>query len=294
MNHDEIYALHMYYQDEINDEYKIIELLKRDLLNQNMEIDEINNILINFYKEYGINITNEEISEIAPYTDPIHDRIANLINQSIQSIQANYDVDSDDDSIDDENEDEAENIDDADAEDEDIDTNPRYEILNSIYNNPTITIGTYNYNSDNTISSELYPIGYTIGTYNYNSNNTTFTTFPNNTTFPTLPNNRQNIFNVSNALSLFINNFPSSPLITEDIVCTLDDQDKENLKKITLTEDLNTHCSICLGNLCKDEEIIELKCEHKYHTECILKWLEEYNYKCPNCKQEAGKPKYNI
>ena len=43
-----------------------------------------------------------------------------------------------------------------------------------------------------------------------------------------------------------------------------------------------TSCYICLEKLCS-EKCIVLKCNHIFHSSCILKWYEA-NKKCPLCK----------
>ena len=80
----------------------------------------------------------------------------------------------------------------------------------------------------------------------------------------------------------------------QDIIVTVDDKDLENLKKIKLTKKLNLNCSICMDAMKKNDEIIELKCSHKYHANCILKYLKEYNHRCPVCRIEIGDAKYNL
>ena len=42
-------------------------------------------------------------------------------------------------------------------------------------------------------------------------------------------------------------------------------------------------CTICYCEFEKDEKLIELKCKHIYHEECIVKWVEN-TAKCPVCK----------
>lgn len=80
----------------------------------------------------------------------------------------------------------------------------------------------------------------------------------------------------------------------EDIVCTLDDSEMDQLKKETYIKDDNIECNICLGDIIKDQEIIKLNCEHIYHDACIMEYVKNYNYKCPTCRKEIGKPKYNL
>ena len=44
-------------------------------------------------------------------------------------------------------------------------------------------------------------------------------------------------------------------------------------------------CSICLTDITLNKK--ELSCKHKYHTECIDKWLERKST-CPICRKEVG------
>jgi hypothetical protein len=100
------------------------------------------------------------------------------------------------------------------------------------------------------------------------------------------------VSNLSN-ISVFLTNIANN-INRTDVVCTLDENDKNNLKKYNLEETLEMNCNICLELLEKNQEILELPCEHKYHFNCIDVYLDKYNYKCPCCRKEIGKPKYNI
>ena len=33
----------------------------------------------------------------------------------------------------------------------------------------------------------------------------------------------------------------------------------------------------------ENQDIIELDCKHKFHKNCIMEWVNEYDYKCPIC-----------
>ena len=48
----------------------------------------------------------------------------------------------------------------------------------------------------------------------------------------------------------------------------------------------NEKCMICLDDFVKNEKINQLKCFHKYHINCIKKWLKIQNF-CPLCKKKA-------
>ena len=98
--------------------------------------------------------------------------------------------------------------------------------------------------------------------------------------------------NIVSLFSTFINQTEQN--LFDDVVVTVDDKDLESLKTTKLDNNLETSCSICLSQMIKDETITELKCSHLFHSDCIKPYLEQYNYKCPVCRSEVGKPKYNI
>lgn len=50
------------------------------------------------------------------------------------------------------------------------------------------------------------------------------------------------------------------------------------------TEEEEDLCAICLSTYKQDENLIVSKsCTHKFHKDCILKWLEDHN-ECPICR----------
>jgi len=79
-----------------------------------------------------------------------------------------------------------------------------------------------------------------------------------------------------------------------DVICTLDESEKNKLNKYILKKNTESNCNICLDEMKKNQKVIKLPCNHLYHYKCINKYLEKYNYKCPCCRIEVGKPKYNI
>jgi hypothetical protein len=80
----------------------------------------------------------------------------------------------------------------------------------------------------------------------------------------------------------------------QDVAVTLDDDEFKNLKKYKLEKNLEDSCSVCMSKLEIEQEVIELQCVHTFHSECIETYLKEYNYKCPICREEVGKPKFGI
>ena len=53
-------------------------------------------------------------------------------------------------------------------------------------------------------------------------------------------------------------------------------EDNRSLRGSEETEE----CSICLES---EGTLVPSKCGHKFHTECLVKWLENKNT-CPNCR----------
>lgn len=87
----------------------------------------------------------------------------------------------------------------------------------------------------------------------------------------------------------------------EDVKVILSEEEFENLNRVTdksLIE--NKQCNICLEDLKDDEMIkdnklnlIQLKCHHIYHKDCIKEWLTKQSTKCPSCRyccRDSSKP----
>ena len=128
---------------------------------------------------------------------------------------------------------------------------------------------------------------------NYGTQSNSFLGMPHNQ-YNLFENNNVQTNNITNLINLLTTIIPIVQHEDTDVVCTLDEEDKNKLKKYKLDEDMKIQCNICLGNMMKDEEVMDLPCDHTYHYECINEYLEKYNYKCPCCRSEVGKPKYNI
>jgi hypothetical protein len=90
------------------------------------------------------------------------------------------------------------------------------------------------------------------------------------------------------------NNMFNPPM--QDVVSTLDEEELKSLKKYKSDKILDENCSICMSKMGDnpEEELCKLPCEHDFHASCIEPYLKEYNYKCPICRKEVGKPKFDI
>ncbi|RPB10630.1 hypothetical protein P167DRAFT_250810 [Morchella conica CCBAS932] len=60
----------------------------------------------------------------------------------------------------------------------------------------------------------------------------------------------------------------------------------ESLPKIKVDQAMvkdGADCAVCKEDLVVDEEVANLPCKHKYHFECVKKWLEAHDT-CPICR----------
>jgi len=56
--------------------------------------------------------------------------------------------------------------------------------------------------------------------------------------------------------------------------------------KVTQSQvDANLQCSVCWDDFKLEEEVRQLRCEHMFHEDCIIPWLELHNT-CPICRKE--------
>ena len=80
----------------------------------------------------------------------------------------------------------------------------------------------------------------------------------------------------------------------QDVRTTLQEDEMNKIRKYKSDKTLEEKCSVCMTSIKTEQEVSELPCKHEFHSECIEPWLKDYNYKCPICRQEVGKPKHNI
>ena len=59
-----------------------------------------------------------------------------------------------------------------------------------------------------------------------------------------------------------------------------------SISKVTQCQvDANLQCSVCWDDFKLDEEVKRLRCDHYFHEDCIIPWLELHNT-CPICRKE--------
>ncbi len=104
-------------------------------------------------------------------------------------------------------------------------------------------------------------------------------------------NNPVNHGSLVNVINNLVNNNSQS---YQNVVVSMDDKEIEKLDSLKLESNLDSNCSICMGQMEKEEFVTKLVCTHTFHTDCIQPYLKQYNYKCPVCRTELGKVKYSL
>jgi len=271
---DDIFAIRLSLQDYVMDEFTIIKRLKIILQDYNMQLDEINQYLVDFYNSFGLTFTLEEIQNINVEANSLLSLF--LTNGDIQM------------SINENNPEENINI-----------TN----LLNNIINQSN-TQGNIveNYqNSNDEVETNIPEI---------NLPQTNFSEDPlpelnsNINSLPVFINDIQNIvpqnmileseMNMFNTIINFINQ-PNQQLtqqdqneFDEDVLVTLDQKEIDGLDKEVVETKQSDRCTICLQDIKEGETMTKLNCSHYYHHECIIKYLKDFDYKCPICRESVG------
>lgn len=322
-----LFAVRISLQDDFENESDIIRELKLNLRDMGMGSTQANQLLHDFYQNYGIDISIDTIKEASTVSNQLLNNILgfmlspgdfahsghpddgnddDIVNDA-NNIGDGADDDGGDDGADDDGADDDGGDDGADesgADDDGADESGIIPINTSNnHTNASISLNingnTYSINSQTTQNHHLLatllshigginpPIIQNAPMMNINSSQIG------------TPNS---MINVLNSLLSSNNNFangnimpmPVGPSMFSDVVVSTDKKDLDSLKTIKLETNLDTDCSICMGHMEKDEEVSELRCTHTFHSECIKPYLLQYNYKCPVCRTEVGKAKYNI
>jgi len=292
---DELFAIRISFQDSLMDEIDIIKELKSYLISKNETDDNVNNILVEFYKTFNIDFSLDFISSVVPKPRVVlnSNNIASFLLNSQNHIDSiinsevinNADEDSDDGSDDDSDDDVLNEVD-NDSDDEYSDETENDDIDEEMLNNTAQLFNNMmNLHPPNSFFSLSYNNGQTSFNTSINPNTPQFGNLNTITNPEDFINNFSNLLSSMNLQSL--NNM-------EDVKVTLDDNALEGIKSEVLKEDLPEKCSICMMDMKKGDKYSKLQCNHGFHTDCVMKWLKEYNYKCPVCREECGQAKYHI
>jgi len=68
----------------------------------------------------------------------------------------------------------------------------------------------------------------------------------------------------------------------------MSENDIKNIPTVKVTQeqvDANLQCSVCWDDFKLDEDVRKLRCDHYFHEDCIIPWLELHNT-CPICRKE--------
>ena len=272
---NDLLALRISLQEDHSDETFIIRELKMFLISRNIPPNNINQVVKEFYQSFDINFENGFIESI-PISAPFHPMFMNNLSNLINSVSSNLDdqimeeMDSDSDESNEELLDSSEN---------NIEEN---QSGNTLEQTLDISENQFEQNYDQSNNLPLFP-----QTPQFNHNNQ-------------LNYMGSNIFNnpygqFFSALNGMIGSIPiNAGNNMEDVKVTLEENEIENFKEYVLEEDQETKCSICMMQFKKGDTLLELKCEHSFHKDCISHYLKEYSYKCPICRKECGKAKFHV
>lgn len=321
---DELFAHRIYYQDVTFDEFYIIKKLKQILVNDGMEDSDTNKYLFDFYESFGYSMNLEDI-EAVTLTQSLNGN--NLLTSFFNFVNAYHNINSENlDNSDDENNNNSES-----SEEDNFEENNPEE--NNPEENNSDNINSENINSENlgNLNHINLPINFSMIDQNNlnnlneidnnNSNLDTIFNIPNNgVLYYNFVGNGTNLSNeINNQIAVeYDNNIPNNTLnnnnligqmmmnilnntvnintqnTQEDILVTMDKKDIEMLEVVKYDKDTTSNCTICLMDVEKDNEYYKIKCNHIFHTKCIEKWLEEFNYICPVCRTELGEAKPHI
>lgn len=71
----------------------------------------------------------------------------------------------------------------------------------------------------------------------------------------------------------------------------MDDNNNVEIDVDSFVLDQRNTCAICLGDYEQGERVLQgIFCNHQYHFNCIMKWMQKCNDHCPYCRAEMMKP----
>ena len=322
----DLFAERMASLDTTDSEQIVIEDLKRYLRYRNYDNDNINLLLFQFYQYYDINISYEEICNVATnnmyfyirhnynHEEPVNEEPVNeeLVNEEpVNEELVNEELVNE------------EPVNEVPVNEEPVNEVPVNEepVFNFIYRNILDNYQNLNNNYQN--------LNNNLNDNNLNNNNNDNNLNNNNNDNNNLNNDNNRIIYINNNFMNRINNFirynnynynndnnqeyndmpvprlnpglliqainiilpPQNPAMLEPVKVVLDDECLKELKERVLEEKIEGMCMICFDEFNVEQTVLELPCDHLYHKDCIVPYFEEHSNKCPTCRCEVGKSK---
>jgi hypothetical protein len=248
IDYDALFAYRFSVQEDydLQEERDIIIRLKYYLLDSGYPYNNIPTILKEFYERFGINITLENITE-AMHENPLIEFINNMMtlpgnNQNIPGEENDNNEEAPDN-----NEEPPDNNEEPPDDNEEPPDNNEETLDNDL---PPLIPGNFHITFHVGNQQMIHPFGNLLD----------------------LNNNLHNIMN--NLLTV-----PQQAPQENKVICTLQDEEFNNLKTFTTLKNLKDNCAICMANMEEKEIICELPCNDKFHMECISQLLKNYSYK---------------
>jgi hypothetical protein len=93
---------------------------------------------------------------------------------------------------------------------------------------------------------------------------------------------------ISNIINNLINN-NNIPIVEDDdeVNTRLTEEEVNRIPLITIQEELEDSCSICLERIEIGSMVYNIPCNHKFHINCLKSNLINYNRNCPLCRNEC-------
>ena len=262
MEFDDLFALRISLLDSYDDETDIIRALRDELLYSGIHSSEINEYLKNFYDAFGIAISSDIINQAIQ--NSLEHSAQNIVSRMFSSIHENTSADT------------------SAGAGASADT--------------SAGAGT----SADAVASILSILGGSGmggsgvgGSEDGSDNNTDDDDMPG---LEPMSVYQMTFHNLNTGLPYVINFYsPSDNILPQftDVTATLGTEELLKLNKYTSTKKHDHQCTVCISDMEVGEELCELPCSHTFHNECIEPWLKTYNYKCPVCRTEVGKPTFD-
>ena len=97
-----------------------------------------------------------------------------------------------------------------------------------------------------------------------------------------------NIINIiNNPIEEVIDNDNDNDDNNDDVNMRLTEEEVNRIPLITIQEELEDSCSICLENIEIGSMVYSIPCNHKFHINCLKSNLINYNRNCPLCRNEC-------